>query len=98
LSTRGDAHVTRIANAGGHPARRGAPIAAILIPAAFFLSVASPAAREPNGFMGLGYVGALFLAGAVLSLGVGLIRAARRKGSQPSHRGSASPANVPDGA
>jgi hypothetical protein len=51
------------------------------IPAAFFLSVASPAAREPNGFMGLAYVGALFLAGAVLSLGVGLIRAARRKGS-----------------
>src|SRR5271170_8300999 len=28
-------------------ARSGAPIAAILIPAAFFLSVASPAAKEP---------------------------------------------------
>jgi hypothetical protein len=28
--------------------------------------------------MNLGYVGALFLAAAVLSLGVGLIRAARR--------------------
>src|SRR6266852_3781439 len=59
-------------------ARAGAPIAAILIPAAFFLSVASPAAKEPNGLMNLAYIGALFLAAAVLSLGVGLIRAARR--------------------
>ena len=58
-------------------ARTGAPIAAILIPAAFFLSVASPAATRPNGLMNLAYIGALFLAGAVLSLGVGLIRAAR---------------------
>jgi hypothetical protein len=59
-------------------ARIGAPVAAILIPAAFFLSVASPTATEPNGLMNLAYVGAVFLAGAVLSLGVGLIRAARR--------------------
>jgi hypothetical protein len=59
-------------------ARAGAPIAAILIPAAFFLSVASPTAKEPNGLMNLVYVGALFLAAAVLTLGVGLIRAARR--------------------
>ena len=59
-------------------ARAGAPIAAILIPAAFFLSVASPMAREPNGLINLAYIGVLFLAGAVLSLGVGLIRAARQ--------------------
>jgi len=59
-------------------ARTGAPIAAILIPAAFFLSVASPAATQPNGLMNLAYVGALFLAAAVLSLGVGLIRAAKQ--------------------
>jgi hypothetical protein len=59
-------------------ARTGAPIAAVLIPAAFFLSVASPQAKQPNGFMNLAYLGALFLAGAILSLGVGLIRAARR--------------------
>jgi drug/metabolite transporter superfamily protein YnfA len=58
-------------------ARTGAPIAAILIPAAFFLSVVSPASTHPNGLMYLAYVGALFLAGAVISLGVGLIRAAR---------------------
>src|SRR5262252_4511758 len=60
-------------------ARIGAPIAAILIPAAFFLSVASPNAREPNALMNLAYVGAVFLAAAVLSLGIGLIRAARRE-------------------
>jgi uncharacterized membrane protein len=60
-------------------ARAGAPIAAILIPSAFFLSVASPTATQPNGLIKLAYVGALFLAGAVLSLGVGLVRAARRE-------------------
>jgi hypothetical protein len=59
-------------------ARTGAPIAAILIPAAFFLSVVSPSATEPNGLMNLAYIGALFLAAAVLTLGVGLLRAARR--------------------
>jgi hypothetical protein len=59
-------------------ARTGAPIAAILIPAAFFLSVASPAATHPNGLMNLAYLGAVFFAAAVLSLGVGLIRAAQR--------------------
>ena len=62
-------------------ARTGVPIAAILIPAAFFLSVLSPSAKEPNGLINLAYVGALFLAGAVLSLGVGLIRAARHSQS-----------------
>jgi drug/metabolite transporter superfamily protein YnfA len=60
-------------------ARAGAPIAAILIPAAFFLSVASPNATQPNVLISLTYVGALFLAGGVLSLGVGLIRGARRQ-------------------
>ena len=59
-------------------ARIGAPVAAILIPAAFFLSVASPGAKEPNALMNLAYLGALFLAVAVITLGVGLIRAARK--------------------
>ena len=57
-------------------ARLGVPIAAILIPAAFFLSVLSPDAKEPNGLINLAYVGALLLASALLTLGVGLIRAA----------------------
>jgi hypothetical protein len=59
-------------------ARTGAPIAAILIPAAFFLSVVSPTATEPNALMNLAYIGALFLAAGVLSRGVDLLRAARR--------------------
>jgi hypothetical protein len=60
-------------------ARIGAPIAAILIPAAFFLSVFSPSASELNGLINLAYIGAIFLAAAVVTLGVGLIRAARLK-------------------
>jgi hypothetical protein len=59
-------------------ARTGAPIAAILIPVAFFLSVTSPRATQPNGLMNLAYVSAVFLAAGVISLGVGLIRSARR--------------------
>jgi hypothetical protein len=54
--------------------RLAIPAAAIFIPAAFFLSVLSPAATEPNGFIYLAYVGALSLAAGVLTLGVGLIR------------------------
>ncbi len=66
--------------------RLRAPIAAILIPTAFFPSDASPTGKQPNGLMYLAYVGALFLAAAVLSLGVGLIRPARRmeREAQPS--------------
>jgi hypothetical protein len=59
-------------------ARTGAPIAVILIPAGFFLSVLSPTAKESNGLINLAYIGAAFLAAAVLTLSVGLIRNARR--------------------
>jgi drug/metabolite transporter superfamily protein YnfA len=58
-------------------ARLGVPIAAILIPAGFFLSVVSPESTEPNAFMYLVYPGVLSLGAAVLVLGVGLIRVAR---------------------
>jgi hypothetical protein len=58
-------------------ARLGAPIAAILIPAGFFLSVVSPTATEPNGLINLAYPGAAALAAAVLALGIGLMRPAR---------------------
>jgi hypothetical protein len=58
-------------------ARTGAPIASILILSAFFLSVASPSAAQPKGLINLAHISALFLADAVLSLGVGLIRVAR---------------------
>ena len=55
--------------------RIGVPAAAILIPAGFFLSVASPRAERPNGAIQLVYLGALILAISVLILGIGLVRA-----------------------
>jgi drug/metabolite transporter superfamily protein YnfA len=60
-------------------ARLGVPIAGMLIPAAFFLSVASPTTQEPNGWLHLAHIGTAFLAAAVLTLGVGLMRAARHR-------------------
>jgi hypothetical protein len=54
--------------------RGSIPIAAILVPAAFFLSVLSPDATSPNGLISLAYVGAVLLAVGVLVLGVGLVR------------------------
>lgn len=51
------------------------PVSAILLPAAFFLSVLEPDAREPNGFIYLAYIGALLLAVGVVTLGVGLLKA-----------------------
>ena len=58
-------------------ARRGVPIAAILMPAGFFLSVLSPNATEPNPLIYLVFAGGLFLVGGVLSLGIGLLRPPR---------------------
>lgn len=57
--------------------RTAIPAAAILLPAAFFLSVLRPDAIEPNGFIYLAYVGAVVLAVGLLVLGVGLIRRPR---------------------
>jgi hypothetical protein len=54
--------------------RASIPIAAILVPAAFFLSVLSPDAKAPNGLIYLAYVGAVLLALGVLVLGLGLVR------------------------
>jgi hypothetical protein len=56
-------------------ARVGVPMAAILMPAGFFLSMQSPGAAQPNGMVALTFIGAVALAGSVLSLGVGLLRA-----------------------
>jgi hypothetical protein len=54
--------------------RGSIPIAAILVPAAFFLSVLLPDDRTPNRLIYLAYVGAALLAVGVLVLGVGLLR------------------------
>jgi hypothetical protein len=58
--------------------RLSLPAAAILLPAAFFLSVLSPEATEPNALIYLAYVGGISLAVGLLVLGVGLIRGRRQ--------------------
>jgi drug/metabolite transporter superfamily protein YnfA len=60
-----------------HFVRWAIPAAAILLPVAFFLSVLSPTATEPNGLIYLAYVGAIVLAAGLITLGFGLIRRPR---------------------
>lgn len=62
--------------------RHAIPAAAILLPAAFFLSVLSPDATNPNGLIRLAYLGAISLALGVFILGVGLIRSGRARPDQ----------------
>lgn len=62
--------------------RHSIPAAAILVPAAFFLSVLSPEATEPNALIYLAYVGAISLAVGLLVLGVGLVRRPPRAGEE----------------
>jgi hypothetical protein len=50
------------------------PSSAILLPAAFFLSVLSPDATRPNQLIYLAYVGAVVLSIGLVLLGVGLLR------------------------
>nr|MBO2500500.1 hypothetical protein [Acidimicrobiia bacterium] len=56
-------------------ARHAVPAAAILIPAAFFLSVPTPASTEPNALIWLAPLGAVSLVTGLVTLGVGLLRA-----------------------
>jgi hypothetical protein len=50
------------------------PASAVLLPLAFFLSVLSPTATSPNGFIYLAYIGAVSLTIGVLTLGIGLVK------------------------
>ena len=50
-------------------------LAVVLLPAAFFLSVVSPDATEPNALISLAFVGAVVLVAGLLVLGIGLLRA-----------------------
>ena len=52
------------------------PLAAILIPLGFFLSMTSPTAAQPNSLVTLIYAGAIVLALSAVTLGVGLVRGA----------------------
>jgi hypothetical protein len=51
------------------------PTAAVMLPLAFFTSVLDPDATEPNALVNLAYLGAVLLVAAMITLGVGLIRA-----------------------
>jgi hypothetical protein len=54
-------------------ARSGVPLAAILIPAGYFLSSAGRDRTEPNRLIVLIYAGAATLAFGVVALGIGLL-------------------------
>jgi hypothetical protein len=54
-------------------ARTGIPIAAILMPAGFFLSASGRGRTEPNRFVVLLWLGAASLAAGVISLGLSLL-------------------------
>jgi uncharacterized membrane protein len=56
--------------------RTTVPLAAILVPAAFFLSVVRPRAERPGRIILLAPVGALSLSIGLFTLGIGLLRAA----------------------
>jgi len=55
-------------------ARHAAPIAAILGPAGFFLSILEPGQRQPNELIYLTYAGGAVLAVGLFVLGIGLLR------------------------
>jgi hypothetical protein len=61
--------------------RHSIPASAVLLPAAFFLSVLSSDATKPNAFIYLAYVGAVSLATGVLTLGIGLVRDPSQSGT-----------------
>jgi hypothetical protein len=59
----------------GTVARQGIPLAAILMPAGFFLSSAGTGRTRPNALIWLLYGGAASLAIGVVALGIGLLTA-----------------------
>lgn len=63
--------------------RHAVPAAAILLPVAFFLSVLSPTATEPNALINLAYLGAIALMAGTLVLGIGLLRRPRSEPAGP---------------
>ncbi|MEJ3404855.1 hypothetical protein WDJ51_08925 [Rathayibacter sp. YIM 133350] len=57
-------------------ARTGVPIAAILMPAGFFLSVLGRDPKKPNALIVLLWIGVFILTAALLTAGIGLVVAA----------------------
>jgi hypothetical protein len=56
--------------------RTAIPAAAVLLPIAFFLSIARPDAERPTRLVNLAYLGAITLSVGMVTLGIGLLRAA----------------------
>jgi hypothetical protein len=59
-------------------ARHGVPLAAILMPVGFLLSVLTHDATDPNALIYLVFAGGLCLIGGLLTLGIGLVRVPAR--------------------
>jgi hypothetical protein len=62
-----------VSGALGFVAREGIPLAAILMPAGFFLSSAGSGRTRPNALIWLLYAGTVSLGAGVVALGVGLL-------------------------
>jgi hypothetical protein len=56
--------------------RTAFPLAALLLPIAYFLSIVRTDAQRPNRIVNLAYLGAISLVIGMITLGVGLLRAA----------------------
>jgi len=56
--------------------RSAFPAAALLLPIAYFLSIARPGTERPNRLINLAYLGAVVLSVGMLTLGIGLLQAA----------------------
>jgi hypothetical protein len=65
--------VAGIDGPAGALARSGIALAAILMPAGFFLSAWGTGRTQPSGLIALIYLGALVLAAGAVSLGLGLL-------------------------
>jgi hypothetical protein len=68
---------TRLAEGARWFVRLSIPVAAVLLPIAFFLSVLGEDVAAPSPLVNLAYLGAVLLVGGLLTLGVGLLRVGR---------------------
>ena len=66
----------RLADGWKQLVRTTIPAAALLLPIAFFLSIVRPKTERPNRLVNLAYLGGVSLSIGMLTLGIGLLRAA----------------------
>jgi len=67
---------TELAEGWKQVVRSAFPAAALLLPIAYFLSIARPGTERPNRLINLAYLGAVVLSVGMLTLGIGLLQAA----------------------